>query len=85
MCAYNVFRSRDSDQFCAVPEDRPVPAFVVGRVWEFTGTLGDDARLPRATKVAIRSNGFYIFRPFERPHGMMSARNAEARNAERDL
>jgi hypothetical protein len=71
MCAYNVFRSRASDQFCLVPEDRPVPPFLSGNVWEFTGRVPDQARtLPRATEVAVRCNGFYIFRPFERPKEM---------------
>jgi len=52
-----------------------VPPFVIGRTWEFTGTLSDNARLPRATQVAARFNGFYVFRPFQRPQGMMSTRS----------
>ena len=69
MSTYNVFRTRDIDYYCAVPEDRPVPAFVVSRAWEFSGTLDDNrtVKLPKSLKVAVRFNGFYIFHPFERP------------------
>ena len=69
MLAYNVFRTHAHDVYCAVPEDRPVPAFVAARAWEFTGKLAETStvRLPTALTVAIRFNGFYIFHPFETP------------------
>ena len=66
---YNVFRTREMEFYCAVPEDRPVPAFVIGRGWEFSGRLDDPAteKFAESLKVAVRFNGFYIFHPFERP------------------
>ena len=69
MLAYNVFRTQTGDVYCAVPEDRPVPMFVGGEAWEFTGKLAETStlRLPAALTVAIRFNGFYIFHPFEKP------------------
>jgi hypothetical protein len=67
--AYNIFRTRLDGVYCAVPEDRPVPAFVGNRAWEFRGKLDEtsSAVLPRSLKVALRFNGFYIFHPFQRP------------------
>ncbi len=68
MLAYNVFRTREIDVYCAVPEDRPVPAFVASKAWEFSGKLDQRASArPRAMLVAVRFNGFYIFHPFEPP------------------
>jgi hypothetical protein len=63
------FSHREIDVYCAVPEDRPVPAFVGSRVWEFSGKLEErpTVKLPRSLRVAIRFNGFYIFHPFEKP------------------
>jgi hypothetical protein len=42
MLAYNVFRTREIDFYCAVPEDRPVPAFVGSKAWEFRGRLNEN-------------------------------------------
>ena len=70
MRIYNVFRSRARDVLCAVPEDRPVPSFVTSKSWEFTGRIEDPIVLPKATEVAVRFNGFYIFHPFERLDGL---------------
>jgi hypothetical protein len=69
MLAYNVFRTREIDVYCAVPEDRPVPAFVGSHVWEFSGKLDESPsmKLPNCFKIAVRFNGFYIFHPFDRP------------------
>jgi hypothetical protein len=69
MLAYNLFCRRDKDFYCAVPEDRPVPSFLGDHKWEFGGKLVEGSRvmLPKAMKVAVRFNGFYIFHPFERP------------------
>jgi hypothetical protein len=54
--AYNVFRTRLDGFYCAVPEDKPVPAFVGSKAWEFRGTLDETSRavLPRSFKVALR-------------------------------
>ena len=66
MLSYNVFRNRERDLSCAVPEDRPVPPFLTYKAWEFSGNIcGDSEQLPPATAVAARFNGFYVFRPFE--------------------
>jgi hypothetical protein len=67
MLTYNVFRSRERDVLCAVPEDRPVPWFVSGTSWRYEGRMNDEANLPRALKVAVAFNGFYIFHAFETP------------------
>jgi len=69
MLSYNVFRTRESDVYCVVPEDRPVPSFLLSCAWEFKGKVAENAGvpLPRAAKVAVRFNGFYIFHPFETP------------------
>jgi hypothetical protein len=67
MLSYNVFRTRESDVY--FPEDRPVPSFLLSRAWEFKGKVAENAgvALPRAAKIAVRFNGFYIFHPFETP------------------
>jgi hypothetical protein len=67
MLSYNVFRAREGDVLCAVPEDRPVPRFVNDSSWRFESRVDDTSDLPRAAKVAAEFNGFYIFHPFERP------------------
>jgi hypothetical protein len=67
MLSYNVFRARERDVLCAVPEDRPVPRFIRGNSWQFQGRITHEANLPRALKVAGAFNGFYIFHPFETP------------------
>jgi len=67
--SYNLFRTRDCSIYCAVPQDRPVPAFVRECAWQYHGTVTEGASptLPRAAQVAVRFNGFYIFHPFETP------------------
>jgi len=69
MLTYNVFGTREIDFYCAVPEDRPVPAFVGSTAWEFLGRLEESpaVKLPKSLRVAVRLNGFYIFHPFEKP------------------
>jgi hypothetical protein len=67
MATYNVFRTTEIEFYCAVPEDRPVPAFVVSRGWAFSGRLDERRTLPKSLKVAVRFNGFYVFHPFEPP------------------
>jgi hypothetical protein len=72
MLSFNVFRSREGFS-CAVPEDRPVPPFLTSKAWEFSGKItGDHHNLPPATEVAVRFNGFYVFRPFETPRELVS-------------
>ncbi|WP_262265749.1 hypothetical protein [Microvirga yunnanensis] len=64
---YNLFRRKlTPDLGCAVPEDRPVPAFLDGSTWEYAGTLRQDDVLPRgfeptAAECGTRLNGFHLF------------------------
>jgi hypothetical protein len=64
---FNTFCRRDEpDIRCAVPEERPVPSFLEGPVWEFTGKI-DGAALAAAgfgegvVAEAIQAQGYYIF------------------------
>jgi hypothetical protein len=66
-CTYNLFRNRQRPQLiCAVPEDRPVPGFVLAEDWRFDGPLRPSDVPPRgfharAASAGIRFNGFYLF------------------------
>jgi hypothetical protein len=66
-CTYNVFRRKqDPDLCCAVPEDRPVPGFILPAEWEFLAKIPDSAHVPqgfrdRGARAGVRFNGFYIF------------------------
>jgi hypothetical protein len=64
---YNLFRQgSDAAILCAVPNDKPVPAFVRGPAWVFDSTVtvghgpaqGFEANLAKA---AGDLNGFYVF------------------------
>jgi hypothetical protein len=64
---FNTFCRRDEpDIRCAVPEERPVPTFLEGPVWEFVGKI-DCATLAAAgfgesvVAEAVRSQGYYIY------------------------
>jgi hypothetical protein len=67
MCSYNLFRRKGrSELVCAVPEDRPVPAFITGTLWTFGGTLEHPERHrlafnSEAADASVRVNGFYLF------------------------
>lgn len=68
MHAYNLFRRKGHDVFCAVPEDRVVPGFLNGAAWEFSGKIDDSAAIPlgfdrRTVATAVRFNGCYFFEP----------------------
>ena len=66
-CTYNLFRNRQRPELlCAVPEDRPVPGFVVPGDWRFERALRPSDTNPpgfedRAAQVGVRFNGFYLF------------------------
>jgi hypothetical protein len=65
MRAYNLFRRKgEADLFCAVPEDIPVPEFVVPDAWEYARSL-DIEMLSRfdaaAAETSAAANGFYLF------------------------
>ena len=65
--AYNLFRRRlMPDLCCAVPEDRPVPAFLEGTTWEYAGTLHQNNLPPpgfdpTAAELGVQLNGFHLF------------------------
>lgn len=65
--AYNVFRrAGEDDLHCAIPEDRPLPGFLGGERWTFSGKVTGADNAPRgfgarAAETASRINGFYVF------------------------
>jgi hypothetical protein len=67
MRTYNLFRRKGrAELVCAVPEDRPVPVFITGALWEFGGKLENADRDPfafnyEAAEASVRVNGFYLF------------------------
>lgn len=67
MHAYNLFRHKaEGDVYCAVPEDRAVPAFLNASVWEFTGKVDYAGALPsgfdaKVASTGVRFNGFYVY------------------------
>ena len=67
MCNYNLFRHADrAELLCAVPEVRPVPAFITGPPWSFAGRVRDCANGSsgfdhRAAEESVHFNGFYLF------------------------
>jgi len=68
--ACNVFRrKREPALCCAVPQRRPVPAFIQGGPWDFDGTITDPMTIPlgfqpKAAVEAMRMLGFYLFQAF---------------------
>jgi hypothetical protein len=65
MRAYNLFRRKgETDLFCAVPQNVPVPEFVTEEQWEYARSLdietlsGFDSN---AAQVSAAANGFYLF------------------------
>lgn len=71
MTLYNLFRNAARPELvCAIPEDRPVPAFVRGPPWEYGGRIDTlEARPLRfnreAAEASIRYNGFYLFQAID--------------------
>ena len=65
MRTYNLFRRKDETElYCAVPENMPVPAFLTDNSWEYARSLdimglsGFDAA---AAQASAGANGFYLF------------------------
>jgi hypothetical protein len=64
---YNLFRNRQRPELrCAVPEDYPVPGFVIEEEWMFDRPLRPSDVPPpgfhtRAACAGVRFNGFYMF------------------------
>jgi len=69
---YNLFRHGiDPAILCAVPNDKPVPTFIVGPAWCFEKTVRIDeppaeSFRPTLATVAANLNGFYLFLAFRR-------------------
>jgi hypothetical protein len=69
---YNVFRHGDDPAIlCAVPNDKPVPTFVVGPAWSFETAIQVEERMTEGfrAKLAMTAsdlNGFYVFLAFSR-------------------
>jgi len=66
MCHYNLFRHADrAELICAVPEVRPVPAFITGPPWSFVGRVrdypGSSGFDYQSAEVSVHYNGFYLF------------------------
>jgi hypothetical protein len=67
MCHYNLFRHADrAELICAVPEVRPVPAFITGPPWSFVGRVGDYTNGSpgfdhQSAEMSVHYNGFYLF------------------------
>lgn len=65
--SYNLFASKaDVGVRCAIRLDRPVPSFLNGEEWEYTGLLTDAASAPRdfnatAARSAAGLPGYYLF------------------------
>ena len=70
--AYNVFRRKQEPNLCcAVPQRRPVPAFIHGETWDFGGTIAGPGTFPlgfqpEAAVEAARLTGYYLFQAFPR-------------------
>ncbi len=64
---FNIFcRCDEPDIRCAVPEERPVPTFLKGPIWQFSGktdavALGTVVLGERVIADAVRAQGYYIF------------------------
>ncbi|WP_342211333.1 hypothetical protein [Microvirga pakistanensis] len=81
---YNLFRNwHEPELYCAVPEDRPAPAFLQSARWQVAGQMDESGTTPlgfdrEAAKIAIRLNGFYLFVAFSplrklRSDGLLAA------------
>lgn len=63
---YNLFRrALEPDILCAVPENLPVPSFIVMPGWEYQGRISKSQGAghgfnTRAVDEAVRFKGFYI-------------------------
>jgi hypothetical protein len=69
--SYNLFRrNRRPDLLCAVPQDCPVPTFVDGQDWQFSGTVDElSLGLEReAARAVLPLTGFYLFTEIPASH-----------------
>src|SRR3954463_11921155 len=88
---YNLFRRKERDELiCAVPEDRPVPAFITDTFWEFGGKLENADQEPfafnrEAADASVRVNGFYLFQMTKRPDVRLPVHRRREGDAARQL
>jgi hypothetical protein len=67
---YDLFRSRhEPELYCAVPENRPSPAFIQLDQWQAAGQMDEATPAPlgfnrEAARIGIHLNGFYLFVAF---------------------
>ena len=64
MRPYNLFRRKGAvDLFCAVPQDMPVPNFVIAGEWDYARPLDAETLSAFDATAAETSaaNGFYLF------------------------
>jgi hypothetical protein len=73
--AYTLFRHhRMADFLCAIPQDWPVPSFIVGPTWTYAATTAPGVPRPLgfnddAARYSCQLQGFYTFH--ECPPGQM--------------
>ena len=65
--AFNVFkRKRNPTLSCAVRQDRPIPEFIEGETWAFSGTTTIEKPSPgfqpELASEATRTTGYYLFK-----------------------
>jgi hypothetical protein len=81
---YDLFRSRhEPELYCAVPEDRPAPAFLNSEPWQVAGQLAEADPVPvgfdrEAARIGMHLNGFYLFVAFSPILGLSSGGEAPA-------
>lgn len=69
---FNVFRrKRNPSLCCAVRQDQPVPSFICGEAWEFSGTTTLEEPVsglhPELVSEATRVIGYHLFKTPEMP------------------
>jgi len=81
---YDLFRSRDEPELCcAVPEDRPTPAFLESEQWQGAGQMDEADPMPlgfdrEVARIGVCLNGFYLFVAFSPIPGLRLDRGSPA-------
>lgn len=64
---FRFFESRsDEGVWCAVRDDNPIPSFINGEAWTYSGTVGDLEAAPadfdlRAAQAGAALTGYHLF------------------------